>query len=456
MIENRNGDRMQKIITTYINNQKKTIVEETELLPGEGGMQSVMVYPELEYQTIAGFGGAFTEAAGYAYSKLSEENKDTALELYFGKSGIGYHLMRSHIDSCDFSLGTYSAISDPEDTRMESFTLARAEQYIDPLIKSAKQKAQREFSLMLSPWSPPAFMKTNGNRLRGGKLKEEYRSFYAEYLCRYIQEYETKGFPVSRLTIQNEPAAVQSWDSCLYTAGEEKEFVRDYLYPSLQKHGLGHVKLLIWDHNKERMYERAKAILDPTTDAMVDGVAFHWYSGDHFDAIRLTREAFPKKELIFTEGCVEYSRFRTNQLKNAQMYAHDILGNLNAGMNGFIDWNIFLDEQGGPNHVGNYCDAPVMVDTTTGELMVKLSYDYIGHFSKYIKPGAKRIGFTKYTDQLEMTTFKNEDRSVVLVMLNREVGQIPVTVELGDRAFTQMIPGESIITVVLSENEVKY
>ncbi|MDF2906693.1 MAG: glucosylceramidase [Herbinix sp.] len=440
---------MKIITTTYIDQQKKTTAEELELLPGEGGMQSVMVYPEIKYQTLLGFGGAFTEASGYAFSKLTEENKEKALELYFGEDGNNYHLMRSHIDSCDFSLGTYCAMSDPADQEMESFSLSREEEYILPLMRAAASKHQQEFDLVLSPWSPPAFMKTNGDRTKGGKLKEEYRSLWAEYICRYIEEYEKKGFRVNRLTIQNEPAAVQSWDSCLYSAEEEKVFLRDYLYPALMKNGLEHVKLIIWDHNKERMYERAKEIIDATTDSMVDGVAFHWYSGDHFDTIRLTHEIYPNKELIFTEGCVEYSRFDTDQLKNAQMYAHDIIGNLNAGMTGFIDWNIFLDEKGGPNHVGNYCDAPIMVDTRTGELMVKLSHDYIGHFSKFIKPRARRIGFTKYTDQLEMTAFQNEDQSIVLVMMNRGLQGIAVTVEIGDKIFKKEIPMQSIVTAIV-------
>ena len=440
---------MKIITTTYMDQIKNTTVLETDLATGEGGMQSVMVYPQLEYQTFLGFGGAFTEAAGYAWSKLSEGNKQKALELYFSEVGNGYHLMRSHIDSCDFSLGLYCALSDSKDTRMEALSLDREEEYIFPLMRAAREAAKGEFDLMLSPWSPPAFMKTNGERTRGGKLKPEYRGHWAEYICRYIQEYEKRGFPVSRLTIQNEPAAVQSWDSCIYTAQEEKEFLRDYLHPALEQGGLSHIKLNIWDHNKERLYERAKEIIASDTDAKVDGMAFHWYSGDHFDAIRLAGEAFPGKELIFTEGCVEYSRFGMDQLKNAQMYAHDIIGNLNAGMTGFIDWNIFLDEKGGPNHAGNYCDAPIMVDTRSGELMIKLSYDYIGHFSKYIKPGARRIGFTKYTDRLEMTAFKNRDQSVVLVMLNRNSQELPVTVELGDRIFQQVIPEQSIVTAVI-------
>ena len=442
---------MRLIATNFKDNKKEVSVKEIEAVIDLKGVENnvVNLYPEVEYQTIIGFGGAVTEAAGYAFSKLSEENQTKALELYFGKEGNQYYLMRTHIDSCDFSLGTYAAMNDPEDTELKSFQLNREEQYILPLLRAATEKAGKAFDLMLSPWSPPAFMKTNGDRTHGGKLKPEYRKAWAEYICRYIKEYERKGFPVNRLTIQNEPAAVQTWDSCTYTAEEEKVFLRDYLYPALTEKGLGHIKLNVWDHNKERMYERAKAILDEQTNSMVDGVAFHWYSGDHFEAIALTHEAFPDKELIFTEGCVEYSRFSADQLKNAQMYAHDILGNLNAGMTGFIDWNIFLDEKGGPNHVGNYCDAPIMVNTQTGELDVKLSFDYVGHFSKHIKPGAKRIGLSKYCSELEVTAFKNPEGTLVVVALNRTLKKLPVIIRLNGELMEFEVAEGSIVTALI-------
>ncbi len=442
---------MKLITTCYKDSKKDIIVKEYEAIIDSKGVENnvVNLYPEVEYQTILGFGGAVTEAAGYAFSKLTKENQAKALELYFGEEGNCYHLMRTHIDSCDFSLGTYAAMNDPEDTELKSFTLARDEEYILPLLRLATEKAGKAFDLMLSPWSPPAFMKTNGDRTHGGKLKDEYRQAWAEYICRYIREYEKKGFSVNRLTIQNEPAAVQTWDSCVYTAEEEKAFVRDYLYPTLISQGLGHIKLNIWDHNKERMYERARTILDDQTISMIDGVAFHWYSGDHFEAITLTHEAFPDKELIFTEGCVEYSRFTADQLKNAQMYAHDIMGNLNGGMTGFIDWNIFLDEKGGPNHVGNYCDVPIMVNTQTGELDVKLSFDYIGHFSKYIKPGAKRIGLSKYTSDLEVTAFKNPEGTLVLVALNRTQNKLPVVIRMNGTLIEFQLEESAIATALI-------
>jgi glucosylceramidase len=442
---------MKLITTCYENNHKETVIKEYEAILEERGIENnvINLYPDIEYQSFHGFGGAITEAAGYAFSKLTKDNQEKVLDCYFGEMGNCYRMVRSHIDSCDFSLDVYSAMTDAEDIEMKSFNLNRDEQYILPLIKAAQEKSGEPLDLMLSPWSPPAFMKTNGKRVHGGQLKQEFREFWAEYICRYIKEYEKRGLIVNRLTIQNEPKAVQRWDSCIYTAEEEKEFLRDYLYPSLVKNGLSHVKINIWDHNKERLYERAKAIIDQDTDKMVDGVAFHWYSGDHFETIRITHEAFPEKELIFTEGCVEYSRFDTNQLHNAQMYAHDIIGNLNAGMTGFMDWNIILDEKGGPNHVGNLCDSPIMVDTQSGDYEVKLSFDYIGHFSKYIRKGAKRIAFSQYTSNLEMTAFKNLDDSMALVFLNRTDKDLPIVIRINGKLFQFEVSKNAIATAVL-------
>jgi glucosylceramidase len=447
---------MELITTLYENGVKQVITQKCQAVKEIKGVENrvVNLYPELTYQTFFGFGGAVTEAAGYAYSMLSKELKEKAVKCYYSENGNGYRMVRSHIDSCDFSLGVYSAMTDPLDTEMKSFTLERDEQYILPLLKAVKENAGDGIEIMLSPWSPPAFMKTNGEKLHGGKLKPEYRKFWAEYVCRYIREYEKKGYDVSRITIQNEPAAVQTWDSCIYTAQEEKEFLRDYLYPTLVEQNLGHIKLFIWDHNKELMLERAKAIIDETTDSMVSGVAFHWYTGDHFEAINLTHEAFPTKELIFTEGCVEYSRFGKNQLENAQMYAHDILGNLNNGMNAFIDWNLFLDEKGGPNHVGNHCDAPIMVDTEKGTFRTNLSYDYIGHFSKYIRPGAKRIGLTKYSYDLEATAFLNTDGSIVMTALNRTGNDIPVVIRSKGSLIEINIAKNAIATLRIPEGEI--
>lgn len=440
---------MKLFVTKYENEKRETSVEDVNIAENFGeAMQLVTLYPEIEYQTFHGFGGAITEAAGYAWSKLTPENKEKVIEGYFGAEGNNYSFVRTHIDSCDFSIEHYAALSDKDDREMNSFALDREELYILPMLRAAQSKREDTIDLMLTPWSPPAFMKTNNDRNHGGKLLPEYADFWAAYICRYIKEYEKKGHKVNRITIQNEPEAVQTWDSCIFSGEEEKVFLRDHLYPKMVEEGLSHIKINIWDHNKEKMYERAKETIDKDTDSMIDGVAFHWYTGDHFEAVALTRDAFPGKELIFTEGCVEYSRFDADELRNARMYAHDIIGNLNAGMTGFIDWNICLDEKGGPNHVSNFCDAPIMCDTNTGEYVEKLSFHYIRHFSKHIKPGAKRIAFTKYTDKLDMTAFKNVDGSIVVVMLNHNDYDMRVNLKMNGKGASLDIKKMTIATAV--------
>ena len=445
-----------KITTITTNYDENKLLETTMVTEGTevGNMNVVNLYPDVMYQKIRGFGGAFTEAAGYTLSKLSEENQKEIAEAYFGEDGIGYTMGRTHINSCDFSLSNYAYVEDPEDSNLDTFTRERDQLYIVPFIRLAQQVSKEHIEFLASPWSPPAFMKTNGKMNQGGKLKEEYRKLWAEYICRYIKDCREDGIPVNMITIQNEPEATQEWDSCRYSAVEEMEFVRDYLGPVMKEQGLSDVEIYIWDHNKEIMYERAKDILkDEKAAEYIAGVGFHWYTGDHFEAVSLVREQFPDKELLFTEGCVEYSRFMdSNDVYKAEMYAHDILGNLNAGMNGYIDWNLVLDEKGGPNHVNNLCAAPIMCDCTSGTYEKRLSYYYVGHFSKYIHRGARRIAVTKYTDQIEVTAFLNPDGEKIVVLLNKQNSNIPVVLREYGKGTELIVKAHSIVTLRIEEN----
>ena len=300
---------------------------------------------------------------------------------------------------------------------------------------------------MLSPWSPPAAMKTTGERNFGGKLKSEYRKHWAEYICRYIEEYRRRGYHVTKLTMQNEPKAVQTWDSCIYTAEEEKEFLRDFLWPSMQAHHLDDIEVYLWDHNKERVWEWAKTIIDEDTDPMIAGMAFHWYSGDHFEALRMVHEKYPHKKLLLSEACIEYRKFDAGDyLNNAQKYAHDIIGNLNEGMETFLDWNLILDEVGGPNHVGNFCDAPYQFDTKKKELKESCILSYLWHFSHFLQPGAVRIAVTRYTDQLEVTAFE-KDGEITVILLNRTEESVPAYLRIETQCLDIQMPAKAIRTV---------
>ncbi len=411
--------------------------------------QLLNLYPEVTYQQFDGFGGALTDSAGYIYSQMKETDKEKLLETYFGKEGMGYCTVRVPIDSCDFSIEQYQAIAEG-DEEFATFSLEREKKYIYPLWQDIQRVYGKDIEVMLSPWSPPAFMKTNNKRVKGGRLKPEYRELYARYLCHYIKELQKEGFLVKRLSIQNEPKAVQTWDSCNYTAEEEKVFLRDYLYPALVKSGLEEIEIFIWDHNKERVYERACAMIDETTDHMVAGMAFHWYSGDHFEAVELVHKRFPDKKLILSEACIEYSKYGAEgELENVKKYAHDIIGNLNAGMTGFYDWNILLDEQGGPNHAENFCDAPYLFRTKEGELTERFTKSAIEHFSRYLTPGSTRIAFSRYTEELEATAFVNPDGRLVFIVFNKTQQALPVTVRVKEETASFIAESFSITTGII-------
>ncbi len=392
------------------------------------------IYPSEQFQMLLGFGGAITEASGYVYSHLPRERQNELIEAYYGTDGLGYTLGRCHIDSCDFSLNSYSADDACDDEELNSFSLSRDELYILPLLREI-QKMCPEIRVMLSPWSPPAYMKENGSRLQGGALKTEYYGRWARYLCKYVLEFMDRGHRVFALSVQNEPNAVQSWESCIYSAEQERDFIRDALAPELRRCGLSDLLLTIWDHNKERLFDRVDTICsDPVVNMSVGAAGFHWYSGDHFDALRLVRNKYPDLQLIFTEGCIEYSKFSGDaQMENAQRYAREILHGINAGLNAFLDWNILLDAGGGPNHKGNFCDAPVMADMNSGSLQYNLSYHYIGHFSRYVKPMAVRLGTTSFHEDIGFCALQNPDGTIVAVLLNTGTKDTECYVRLNKR-----------------------
>ena len=419
--------------------------------PGEEN-QVLNIYDDAAYQTLESFGGAVTDAAGYIFSRLSEEQQNQMLDMYFSDDKMGYERVRIHMDSCDFSTRMYEADPDKDDKNLEKFSFADTERYILPLLDAAQEKAGKKLKIMLSAWSPPAYMKTNGARKKGGSLKPEYRERWAEYVCRYVEEFRKRGYEVERMSVQNEPKAVQEWDSCIYTAQEEKEFLRDYLVPAMKRHGFNDVELFIWDHNKERLYERAREILDDTTDGLIAGLAFHWYSGDHFEALDLVKQHWPDKKLILSESCLEFGKYdRNSQGENAERLAHDMIGNLNGGMCSFYDWNILLNSEGGPNHTGNFCDAPYLFDEKSGKLQERKCLQYYWHFAHFIRPGAVRLAVTRYTDKLDFTAWKNRDGKLAAVIVNRFDEEQKCNLRISEEMITFTAKPHSIISTVLTD-----
>ncbi len=416
---------------------------------------SVFVDPANSFQTFLGVGGAITDASAETFFKLPAASQQELLKAYYDTvNGIGYKMLRTNINSCDFSSDSYVYIKEG-DSLLKTFDISHDEKFKIPMIKQA-MAINKGLRLFVSPWSPPAWMKTNNNMLQGGSLLPKYQKTWANYYVKFIKTYESKGMPVWGLTVQNEPMAKQKWESCVYTAEQERDFVKNYLGPALHANGLAGKKLIIWDHNRDLMYQRADVILnDPKAAKYVWGVGFHWYetwtgSAMQFQNLRLVKEAFPEKELIFTEGCVE--KFKLDSMNNwglGERYGFSMINDFNAGTVAWTDWNILLDETGGPNHVGNFCFAPVHADTKTGKLLYTNSYYYIGHFSKYIQPGAKRIACSSSRDALETTAFKNKNGKLVVIVMNRTDADLDFKIWIGGNAADVKCARHSIQTLIV-------
>ncbi len=416
---------------------------------------AIFVNPHKTFQTFMGIGGAVTDASAEVFATLPAEKQEAFLKSYFDKTeGIGYSLIRTTIHSCDFSSGSYTYVSD-EDKTLGTFNIDHDKQHRIPLIKRIIATAGGKIPLYVSPWSPPAFMKDNKNMLRGGKLLPEFYPSWAQYYTKFIKAYEGLDIPIWGLTVQNEPMATQKWESCIYTAEEERDFLKNHLGPTLEKEGLGEKKIIVWDHNRDLINHRADVILsDPEASKYVWGIGFHWYEtwtgGDPmFNNLDQINDAYPDKNLIFTEGCNEkFDAAKYQFWPNAERYGKSMINDFNQGTVAWTDWNILLDETGGPNHVSNLCFAPVHADTRTGELIYTPSYYYIGHFSKFIRPNAKRVGTASSRSALLSTSFLNEDGSMATVVMNMTDKPVTYKLYVGGQAIEEVIMAHGIQTVV--------
>lgn len=415
----------------------------------------VFVDPSHTFQTLIGIGGALTDASAEVFAKLPADKQKEFLEAYFSvEKGIGYTLGRTNIASCDFSSESYNYVTE-KDSLLSSFSISHDEKYRVPFIKQAIAAARGKLTLYVSPWSPPAWMKSNNDILHGGKLLPQFRQSWANYYIKYIKALESQGIPVWGLSVQNEPMATQRWESCIFTAEEERDFIKGYLGPTLHKNGFEDKKLIAWDHNRDLVYQRASTILnDPEAAKYVWGIGYHWYetwtgSGMLFENLRRVKESYPEKQLIFTEGCVEaFSLDRVNDWALGERYGLSMVNDFNCGTAAWTDWNILLDETGGPNHVNNLCFSPVHADTKAGSLIYTNSYYYVGHFSKFIRPGAKRIITSSNRDKLQTTAFVNTDGKIAVVVLNMSDDKIAYKLCIGNKAASAESLAHSIATFI--------
>ena len=441
----------------------------------------IKLVPEKQLQKITGFGGAFTESSAYLLNKLSKENRKKIINAYFSKDGANYSLTRTHMNSCDFSLGNYSYTPVEGDKDLEHFTIEEDKDDLIPFIKDAMAASTDGFKIFGSPWTAAPWMKDN-NKWVGGKLLPEYYDTWALFFSKYVDAYKAEGIDIWGFTVENEPLGNgNNWESMHYTPDEMTNFVQNYLGPKLEADGKGYLKILGYDQNREHLKEWIDAqYKDEGTSKYFDGTAIHWYASTFEifpEELQYAHEKAPDKLLIQSEACVDAEvpvwqddtwywkkeatdwGFEWAPEKDKPMhpkyvpvyrYARDIIGCLNNWVDGWVDWNMVLDRQGGPNWFKNWCVAPVIVDPEKDEVYFTPLYYTLAHFSKYIRPEAKVIGVENSDKELLVTAAKNPDESIAVVLLNQTDKTKHFSLSLGEKDTSISISPQAIQTLIIT------
>lgn len=450
-------------------------------------VSEIRLLPDQRFQSITGFGGSFTEASASLLNKLGKENRTKVIEAYFGESGAQYSLTRTHMNSCDFSLSNYSYAPVEGDLNLEHFSIKEDEDDIIPFIKEAMATSKDGFKILASPWTAPPWMKDN-NDWRGGKLLPEFYDTWALFFSKYIDAYKKEGIDVWGFTVENEPLGNDNnWESMHFSPAEMTQFVQNHLGPKLEEDGKGDVKILGYDQNREHLQEWVDEMFkDEASSKYFNGTAIHWYASTYEifpEALQYAHKKAPNKYLIQSEACVDaqvpkwnddawyWSKEATDwgwdwapedqkylhpKYVPVYRYARDIIGCLNNWVDGWIDWNMVLDTQGGPNWFKNWCVAPVIVDPEKDEVYFTPLYYTMAHFSKFIRPGAVRIGFENSNEELQVTATHNPDGSIAVVLLNQSQQPIDINIALGEFSKRIQIGSKAIQTLVVpaaKENE---
>ncbi|MEO5915975.1 MAG: glycoside hydrolase family 30 protein [Luteolibacter sp.] len=446
---------------------------------------SLSLDPAVSYQILIGIGGALTESSAQAISELSKKQHDAVIQACFSPEKAHFSLTRTHIGSCDFSVTNYSYDPVPDDVKLEHFSIEPDRKYLLPMIKQALQVPGADFKILASPWTAPPWMKTNG-KWNAGSLKPEHYQTFSDYIVRYIKAYKEEGVPIWGITPENEPLGNGGqWDSMQFTAPEMRDFIGGHLGPALAASVPG-TTLWAYDQNRDKnLIEWADTILaDKKAASYVTGLAVHWYQSTRDvgpEVLASVSKSHPDKPMLHTEGCIDSAgddepvgawlqddwywredatdwgyvwapaedRKDHPKYRPFFRYARDLIGGFNAGLVGWIDWNVALNARGGPNHARNFCVAPVMVDAGRDSVFYTPLYYAISHFSKFIRPGAKRIALTGADESLMATAFKNPDGSTVAVVFNLTETDKSFTVHLGDVPEKRIsIPGQALQTLV--------
>jgi glucosylceramidase len=412
----------------------------------------IMVDSTIQFQTMHGFGAALTGSSAFLLNKelTPSQRADVIEDLFDRENGIGISYVRLTMGASDFSLSDFTYDDQPigsTDFALEDFSLSRDLEDVVPVLKEILQTSP-DLNLMGSPWTPPAWMKTS-NHVKGGQLKPNCYSVYADYFVKYIQAMAGQGITITSVTPQNEPLYFTAGYPCMeMQASEQLDFIKNHLGPKFTSAGIT-TKIIVYDHNWDVTDYAISILNDPVASQYIAGSAFHAYAGD-VSAMSTVHNTHPEKELYFTEvsGGAWATNFKDNLLWNMQ---NIFIGTAKNWSTTSMMWNLALDQHYGPqNHGCSNCRGVITVNTNSGGITFNEEYYSIGHFSKFVHPGAKRIssGSPAGLTDVGIVAFLNPDGSKAMVVANYSTVNKPFTVKQAEGYFHYVISPQSVATIV--------
>lgn len=408
---------------------------------------TILLDTTVVYQKMDGFGAALTGSSAFLINQLSAANRNVLLkDLFDPKEGIGINYLRITIGSSDFSIGTYSYCDNAD---INTFDIPqRDKQDLIPVLKEILA-INPTIKILASPWSAPAWMKSN-NSMYGGSLKgvQVYNDF-ADYFVRYVKAFKAQGINIDALTIQNEPMyETGGYPTMKMLWSEQNVIIRDYLGPKFAANDID-TKIIIWDHNFDMSYYPINILSDPVTYQFVAGTGWHGYGGDA-SAIDAVQALFPDKAVYFTEQSGGGWNTDT-RMGNMFYYMKDFLmASVNRGSRNFLMWNLALNESNGPTTTTGGCQncRGVVTIKNDGSYIRNEEYYLLGHFAKVVRLGAVRIknSCTQLPSGILISTFMNTDGSKVVVIMNRSGSRQLYNIRCGNHKFIYNQLNESVVT----------
>lgn len=440
-----------KTAIAYITSGDQSQLLQKQILPYKAietidSTKNIFINTQQRFQSIDGFGFTLTGGSALLIQQMQPKQRKALLQELFGKSdhAISISYLRISVGASDLSESVFSYNDLPvgkTDTLLQQFNLAKDTIHLIPLIKQILA-INPSIKFMATPWSPPTWMKTNGNS-KGGSLIPSYYRAYARYLVKYIQAMKKRGISIDALTIQNEPEHGGNNPSMLMGAEEQALFIKDHLGPLFAQNAIK-TKMVIWDHNCDHPEYPIQVLNDATANRYIDGSAFHLYAGD-ISALTKVKNAHPNKNIYFTEQWTGSKGSFDGDLK--WHIKNVLIGSMQHHSKIALEWNLANNSVFGPHTPGGCTECKGALTIDGSAVSRNVAYYIIAHASKFVPPGSVRVQ-SNSTQNIESVAFLTPKGSTILILLNNGAATESLTIVYKKQGVDLTVKAGSVASII--------